>query len=478
MKIPDWRKLAFEKGVVPEPVPDGSRIVLWLRGGQEGGYQYWERIGTVARAEVTAGQGLCATPATSIRARQRTRGFFGKLFGGLGEGKADQVWTLPNGETAEQCGERKTDLVLVWPEDGAGALDETRVKSRWPQGKRFRRLGKGLFLVSGIEAAVATPGEEEPLPPMGCPRARGEQLLAEARKAGDRRAEATALTDLAIMSLSENDAPGAVRRLEEALAIVRQLGDKAREADVLSNLGQTALSAGQPGQARALFEQTLVLARETGDRFTEKLALERLGLAFSALGDHTRALALFGQALPLARAAGDRTHEANLLWHQGVQYAEMGGRDQAVAQARAAIDLLQSANKKPQAELFANHLRSYLHADPGAELGGNGAATFQGSAFGGSVVAGMAADPLAGAPAQGRASGPGLLRMAISAAKSMTTFLASGMKTVSPEVQQKRLKTCATCEHHTGLRCRICGCFTNVKTKMPHEDCPIGKWPA
>jgi tetratricopeptide (TPR) repeat protein len=475
MKIPDWRKLVFEEGVVPEPVPDGGRIVLWLRGGQEGGYQYWERIGSVARAEITAGQGLCATPATSVRTRQRTRGFFGKLFGRLGEGKADQVWTLPNGESAEQCGERLTDLVLVWPEDESKPLDEARVKDRWPRCKRLRRIGKCLFLVYGIEAAAA-PSEEEPLPPMGCPRARGEQILAEARKSGDRRAEATALTDLAIMSLSENDAPRAVARLEEALAIVRQLGDRAREGDVLVNLGQAALSGGQPAPARALFERALALARETGDGFAEKLALERLGLASSSLGDHSRALEYFEQALALARAVGDRVHEANLLWHQGVQYAEMGRRDLAAAQAQAAIDLLEGAKRKPQAELFANHLRSYLHSDAGAGLGGNGLS--QGSAFGGSVVAGMTMESFGSRPVQGKASGPGLLRMAISAAKSMTTFLASGMKTVSPEIQQKRLKTCATCEHHTGLRCRICGCFTNVKTKMPHEDCPIGKWPA
>ncbi|MEE3219699.1 MAG: hypothetical protein VX257_05520 [Planctomycetota bacterium] len=24
----------------------------------------------------------------------------------------------------------------------------------------------------------------------------------------------------------------------------------------------------------------------------------------------------------------------------------------------------------------------------------------------------------------------------------------------------------------------MCGCFTDLKAKMPHEDCPIGKWPA
>ena len=73
-------------------------------------------------------------------------------------------------------------------------------------------------------------------------------------------------------------------------------------------------------------------------------------------------------------------------------------------------------------------------------------------------------------------SGPGLLRMAVSATKAMMKFIGSGLKTTAPDIQQNRMATCQACEHHTGLRCRICGCFTNVKTRMAHEQCPIGKW--
>jgi hypothetical protein len=73
--------------------------------------------------------------------------------------------------------------------------------------------------------------------------------------------------------------------------------------------------------------------------------------------------------------------------------------------------------------------------------------------------------------------GPGYLRMAISAAKALTRVVGSGMKTVSAETLEKRLKQCAACSHHTGLRCRICGCFTNLKARLPHEQCPINQWP-
>jgi hypothetical protein len=74
-------------------------------------------------------------------------------------------------------------------------------------------------------------------------------------------------------------------------------------------------------------------------------------------------------------------------------------------------------------------------------------------------------------------SGPGLLRMAFSAMKSMAHFAGSGFKPASADTVQKRLQTCAPCEHHTGLRCKVCGCFTSIKARLPHERCPIGKWP-
>ena len=66
--------------------------------------------------------------------------------------------------------------------------------------------------------------------------------------------------------------------------------------------------------------------------------------------------------------------------------------------------------------------------------------------------------------------------MALSAAKSMAKFVGSGFKTAPPQTLQQRLQACAACDHHTGLRCRLCGCFTNVKAWLPHEQCPIGKW--
>jgi tetratricopeptide (TPR) repeat protein len=384
-------------------------------------------------------------------------------------GSDKQSWVLPNGEVAEQAGERQTDLVLVWAEAEGEALTEERMRSRWPQGKRFQKIGQNLFLVSGVEPAK--PADEPVVQVPGPPREQGEQLLAAARQAGDRRREASTLVDLSVIYLHEKEPQRAIAALEEALAIARQLGDRSRESDALGNLALTLQTDGQQQRALELLDQGLACARSAGDRFEEKTALERLGNAYATWPDPARSIGFYEEALPIARALGDRRHEAELIWQSAVQYAELGRRDEAAARAKAAIEVWQSVGHT-HAGWFATHLHQYLLGEKGAGLPRLGDVTASAAGpYGGSLVV--------NATGQGEsARGPGILRMAYTALKSMGKFLASGMKTVSPETHRKRLAECARCEHHTGLRCRICGCFTMAKTLMPHEDCPIGKWPA
>jgi tetratricopeptide (TPR) repeat protein len=476
MKIPNWKELALAEGVLTEPTQMDSRLVLWLPGPRDGDYQHWERIANVPHAKVTVEQGICTTPATAIRARQRTRGFFGKLWQRFQKPSQEQTWMLPNGEPAEQCGDRESDLILAWAEVEATGLEEPRLAARWSSMSRCQKLAKNLFLVSGIDTpAASTPGG--PTPPQGQPREVAEQLLAAARKKGDRAGEVSALTDLGIVCTREGEVQRALQLLEEALTLARQLGDRARESDVWGSLGLAALAAGQGGRALELFEQELAYARETKNTFAEKGALERLGQAHANLRDPAVALGFYEQALTLAHQVGDRQHEADLLWYLAIQLAELGQQDRAIARAQAAVDLLQSLGK-PKARWFAHHLHRYRMGEAAAGLTGameTGAARPAGDFAGGSVVTTVGAvQPI---PGPGQAAGPGLLRMAVSAAKAMTKFLGSGFKVVPDDTYQKRLQTCATCEHHTGVRCRLCGCFTNAKAWLPHEECPIGKWP-
>ena len=42
---------------------------------------------------------------------------------------------------------------------------------------------------------------------------------------------------------------------------------------------------------------------------------------------------------------------------------------------------------------------------------------------------------------------------------------------------QQRMAICQTCpELGTLNRCRQCGCFMNIKTRIYSSSCPLGKW--
>jgi tetratricopeptide (TPR) repeat protein len=485
MNQPNWRDFALEEGTLREAIPDGGRIVLWLPTDRDASFQYWERVANVTRGEIAIDQGLCTTGATSIRARQRVSGLAGWLWGRLRASKRTRDFQLPKGGAAEQCGDRESDLILVWSEEQGGILDAARIQSRWPKASRTQKLGQNLFLVAGLESradARASGQVAAPLSTGESPRAHAEAILSAARQTGAREKEATALTDLGMIQLAEGDPPAAIASLEAALAITREIGDTARESDVVGNLGMAMLAVRQPERARALFEQELTHARATADRFAEKVALERLGIASWHLRDFRGAFEWFEQALVLARQLGDRHQEANLLWHHGIQHAELGQREQAIAKAEEAIALFGTMGR-PQAASYGAYLQKYrMGLVDDSSAGAAAGVTVDRSPhayLGGSMVASMMAgqsnvDSASNKPA----TGPNLLRMALSATKAMAGFAGSGFKTAPVETQRRRLQTCAVCEHHTGVRCKICGCFTNVKSRLLHENCPIGKWPA
>lgn len=470
--------MALAEGVLSEPAREDGRVVFWLPADRDGEFQYWERVGTVARGEVTVGDGICSTPATSTRARHKVAvGFLGRLARKLTGAGGGEVWTLPGGQPVERCGERKTDLVLAWPEDMSTALDEEKLRSHWPAMSLCRRVADRLFLVLGPSGETGKGQAAGPAPSgvvgaddLSCPVAMAERWLEDARRNGDRNREAGALIDLGVMAMNEGELQKAVTHLDKAVDLTREIGDWKREADALSNLGYVLLAVGQARDAKPVLERALRLAREGQDGYAEKFILERVGMAHANLNDPVGALALFNQALEMTRAAGDKQQETRLLWTRAIAYADMNRRDEAIACAQESIDLLRKLGK-PEASWYGAQLQRYRMDVSG--LGGYG------PGMGGQVtMAGpMGATTSTSQPGADQSTGPGLLRMAVTATKAMMKYIGSGLKATPADLQQKRIATCQTCEHHTGIRCRVCGCFTNIKTRMAHEQCPIGKWP-
>ncbi len=303
-------------------------------------------------------------------------------------------------------------------------------------GRRSARAASGNGAAPSVELAVA--GREPPAAGRSRPGGRAQ--------GGDRSEEVSALTDLGIIILSEGDARGAIVRLEEALALVRQVGDADRESDIMGNLGMALLYVQQPVRGRQLFEYELAHARSTGDVLAQKVAMERMGLVVSMMGDPRGAVNWFEQALGLARQVGDHHQEANLLWLQAIQLAELNQRDAAIARAQESIALFSKLGK-PQASWYGAYLQKYRMGlfDTWPSLAAAGVSPGPGAYLGGALVASVVASQV---PGQGQATpqqttGPGLLRMAMSATKSMAQFAGSGFRTTPPEVQRRRIQTCA-----------------------------------
>lgn len=478
MKKFDWKTLGLNPDVLPDMI-SSDRAVLWVRRGREGRFLLWERVGTVVGAETIDGQGLRAIPATSMPARQPVRGLLGKLIPRLGARAGGPEWRLPNGDPAERCGERRTDLILVWTVDESDPADESRLRALWPSSQGVEKLGRYVALVSGVESRT-TPEKPEPSLPQGSPLQQAEGLLSAARAAGDRRREASALTDLGIVLLRGGDSARAATVLEDALRMVIQIGDRSLQGDVMGNLGLALLGVEETDRGMELVSQALEHARQSGNRFAEKSALDRLGLAHATRRHHEPAISAYESALALAHEVGDQQHAAELLWSLAIEHAELNHRDRAVTSAHQAVELLRAIGN-PQAPWFDEHLRKYRagHADSPGQAGGRGPDDSSNNLYGGSVqTSSMSAQPGPVTTPGPATTGPGLLSMALSAAEAMAKFLGSGLKTTTQETYHERLRKCGSCEHHTGVRCRVCGCITSIKARMPHEKCPVARWPS
>ncbi len=172
--------------------------------------------------------------------------------------------------------------------------------------------------------------------------------LQAARDAGDRAAEAVALTDLGEIQQLTGEYSLAAASLTEALEIFRLLGDQLGQACALNELGVVQLAVNDHPAATASHEQALRLYRDLGNRAGEASALNELGLVQRAMGDYGAALASHELALRLYREAGSLIGEASAL-NRLAQMQRSTGNYQAAA---------------------ANHERALtLHRDQGNRIG-------------------------------------------------------------------------------------------------------------
>lgn len=56
--------------------------------------------------------------------------------------------------------------------------------------------------------------------------------------------------------------------------------------------------------------------------------------------------------------------------------------------------------------------------------------------------------------------------------------LINGSPRSQEELAEYRLEICRACPNFRpkSHRCSLCGCFMQLKTKLEHAKCPVGKW--
>ncbi len=118
-----------------------------------------------------------------------------------------------------------------------------------------------------------------------------------------------------------------------------QAGDRTAEAAALTMLGAADVAQGRLPQATSHLEQALALCRADGDRIGEARALSHLGLADYCQGRYQRSAECHHQALAIYLEAGDHPGEARELHHLGVVHLRQGRYEQAAGQLRRSLAL-------------------------------------------------------------------------------------------------------------------------------------------
>lgn len=73
-------------------------------------------------------------------------------------------------------------------------------------------------------------------------------------------------------------------------------------------------------------------------------------------------------------------------------------------------------------------------------------------------------------------SPPNLYGQIVNFASSVVRYTSTGFKKATPEQKAARLEICSICEHRNETKCKLCGCYLNLKSTIASEQCPADKW--
>jgi DNA-binding SARP family transcriptional activator len=178
-----------------------------------------------------------------------------------------------------------------------------------------------------------------------------EQALALCRADGDRIGEARALGTLGMADYCHGRYQQSAGRHLTALAIYLEAGDRAGEARELHHLAILDLRQGRYEQAAGRLRRSLALFRDAGLRSGEAHVLRNLGELELRQGRYAQAAGHLQQSAGLGRETGSRLCQAQALACLGLSELRQGRRRQAIGHLRQSLALhSQAGNPSGQAE--------------------------------------------------------------------------------------------------------------------------------
>ena len=231
---------------------------------------------------------------------------------------------------------------------GAQTAPERSVPTQSPQNTADLLAARAIELASTVDRYLS----------FGQHRAESSAVhtnaLKAARREGDRRAEATALSNLGYNEKIFGRYASSVAYQQQALAIFAELGDKYGQARALHRMSLVERLTGEFGAALAHARQVVGLCRQVGERLGEARASHILGAVNVAMGHYPQAAGFLNRTLELLDAANDRSSLSVTVKELGVIelcYGRLAAATELFEQAQALCR--EAANLAGEAEVIS-----------------------------------------------------------------------------------------------------------------------------
>jgi eukaryotic-like serine/threonine-protein kinase len=189
------------------------------------------------------------------------------------------------------------------------------------------------------------------------------QALAAARRIGNRKLIADALTDQASVWDDQGHHERAEGAYQQALAIQREIANVRGVAYVLANLAALLADRGDVKKATPLFEEEVTIARDTGNKRLLVNGLLNFGQMLKSEGKLAESRDKLNEALTLAQQIDDRRHAAILTYAIGEVLLAQGDLAGARKMEEAALAASTEIGEKGQIASYQVSLARVMLAE-------------------------------------------------------------------------------------------------------------------